>query len=216
MMVQIAYLRQDGSMTSALLSNMVEKPSLPPLRNMVDILTSDDEVFPVKRRLLRPCIALTSVVQDGKGKYKLVAEQQQRPQTSMNAENASSEDLPEEECIPAVRVPVDACTFDRVLLYLEHEARGEQFRFDPLLASELLTAADALGIQGLKDCCEKVLGSFQERVRKVPIRYEEIVRRNALGSVTAIEDGSGKRKRSETLLILSGMVRKYMKRSNKM
>ena len=30
----------------------------------------DDEYFPVKRRLLRPCIALTSVVQAGKGKYK--------------------------------------------------------------------------------------------------------------------------------------------------
>ena len=30
--------------------------------NVVDVYTSDDEHFPVKKRLLRPCIALTSHV----------------------------------------------------------------------------------------------------------------------------------------------------------
>ena len=37
-----------------------------------------------------------------------------------------------------IDIDIDACTFDRVLLYLEHEARGEEFLFDPLLASDLL------------------------------------------------------------------------------
>ena len=56
---------------------------------------------------------------------------------------------------------VDACTFDRVLLYLEHEAREEEFKFDPLIAPELLSAAEILKIIGLQEACQKVLGSFQ-------------------------------------------------------
>ena len=55
--------------------------------------------------LLRPCISLTSVVQAGFGKYK------------------SKEPL-EGGIIAESTVAVDACTFDRVLLYLEHAARG--------------------------------------------------------------------------------------------
>lgn len=73
-----------------------------------------------------------------------------------------------------VHVAVDTCTFDRVLLYLEHEARGEPFRFDPLIAAELWDAAVILGVRGLQDTCEKVLGSFQERVRRTPIRLDEV------------------------------------------
>ena len=94
----------------------LDSPSLPSeakpnLSNVIFIRTKDDEVFPVKRRLLRPCISLTSVVQAGRGKYK---------------------DLGDETEVP---VPVEACTFDRVLLYLEHEAREEAFKFDPLIAN---------------------------------------------------------------------------------
>ena len=144
------------------------------ISNIVTIRTKDDELFPVKRRLLRPCISLTSVVQAGRGVYRSY----------------------EEDTIP---VPVDACTFDRVLLYLEHEAREEEFKFDPLIANDLLTAAQALGISGLQACCEKVLGSFKDRVRQTPIRLSEVLARNQAGC-----DSSGKR--TETLLIMSGMV----------
>jgi hypothetical protein len=48
-----------------------------------------------------------------------------------------------------------------VLLYLEHEARGEVFKFDPLIAPELLAAAETLNILGLQEACQKVLGSFK-------------------------------------------------------
>lgn len=145
-----------------------------PPPSVVTVRTRDDEEFPVKRRLLRPCISLTSVVQAGRGVYK-------------------------EEGAASCEVPVDACTFDRVLLYLEHEARGEPFKFDPLIASELLLAAKALGISGMQACCERVLGSFQDRVRKTPIRLAEVVARNNVGGEV---DG----KRTETLLLMSGMV----------
>lgn len=75
------------------------------------------ETFPVKRRLLRPCVALTSLVQAGRGKYRHAA---------------AAAAAKKEDCQAAVQigdafsasVDMDACTFDRVLLYLEHEARG--------------------------------------------------------------------------------------------
>ena len=79
---------------------------------------------------------------------------------------------------------MDCCTFDRVLLYLQHARRGEAFKFDPTLAPELLTASESLKIRGLEDCCRRVLGSFDERVRKAPIRYSEVVERNARGGKT--------------------------------
>jgi hypothetical protein len=160
--------------------------------DLIDIHTNDDEVFPVRRRQLRPCIALTSVVQAGYGKYKDACEM------SDNLDQTTGR-----SCF----VDLSACTFDRVLLYLEHAARGEEFKFDPLLAPELLAAAEHLQISGLRECTLKVLGSFKDRVRKTPIRLDEIVRRNAAGTASAKSSDSGKR--SDTLLILNGMVNRY-------
>lgn len=145
--------------------------------DIIQVTTNDDETFPVKRKLLRPCIALTHVVQAGRGKYA----------------------LKDDEDFSAINVDVEACTFDRVLLYLEHEARGMQFHFDPLLAPILLPAAQLLKISGLQECCDKVLGSFQERVRRTYIRFAEIIRRNA-------EGGATEGKRGDTLLTMQGMV----------
>ena len=157
--------------------------------DLIYVHTSDDEVFPVRRRQLRPCIALTSVVQAGYGKYKDPSEISNKP----------------EESSASCHVDLSACTFDRVLLYLEHESRGEEFIFDPLLAPELLAAAEHLQIFGLRECTLKVLGSFKDRVRKTPIRLEEVVRRNAAGTASTRASESGKR--SDTLLILNGMVK---------
>ena len=168
-------------------------PVQPPMNDIVQIISLDGEVFPVKRKLLRPCIALTSLVQAGKGKYCKALEEDGAP---------ASEGV--------ARVDVDACTFDRVLLYLEHEARGEAFHFDPLLANELRTAALTLGISGLRDTCDRVLGSFQERVRRSPIRLAEVYARNAAGGtskdVSSDDDDLSSRvtKRSETWLLMSG------------
>jgi hypothetical protein len=166
------------------------------LPNVVEIITSDDEVFPVKRRLLRPCISLTAIVQAGKGKYVLP--------TDDNSKRAPTQTLGDTSPNSA-RVPVDACTFDRVLLYLEHEARNEPFKFDPLIANELLVASQSLQISGLQQLCEKILGSFQERVRKVPIRFQEVIDRNEQGRLASLVP-SRNGKRGDTLLILNGMV----------
>jgi cytochrome b involved in lipid metabolism len=166
------------------------------LPNVVEIITSDEEVFPVKRRLLRPCISLTSLVQAGKGKYSLSS-----PSPSSSSASASLQEATTPTHSKA-HVPVDACTFDRILLFLEHEARQELFKFDPLIANELLVASQLLQISQLQQLCEKILGSFLERVRKIPIRYQEVVDRNEQGRLVGLRTG----KRGDTLLILNGMV----------
>lgn len=145
-------------------SAVIQHESLPPQRarrNIVHVYTSDNEMFPVTKALLRPCIALTSVVQEGRGKYRVGSALSTSLASLANETDLQAE---EEEC--RVSVDVEACTFDRVLLYLEHEARGEEFKFDPLLATELHAAATTLKLGGLISACEKVLGSFTERVRR--------------------------------------------------
>lgn len=161
--------------------------------SIINIVTSDDEVFPVRRSLLRPCLALTNIVQSGMGKYR------------------------DDACqATEMRITVDCCTFDRVLLYLKHVLRYSrprtvedassrsvpEFIFDPLIAADLHAAGMALKIQGLIDCAAKVLGSFQERVRRTYITYEEIVATNDAG--TASFELSGRRE--HTWLVMQGMV----------
>jgi hypothetical protein len=87
------------------------------------------------------------VVQAGRGKYQ--------------SDLINDGDSGNESFCPVIKVDVGACTFDRVLLYLEHEAREETFKFDPLIAPELLAAAETLNIVGLQESCQKVLGSFK-------------------------------------------------------
>ena len=169
-----AYVITDGAAppgTRIKLENIVQIPPKNEQADCVDVICDDDEVFPVKRALLRPCLALTKAAQAGRGKYTSAEE---------------------------IRVPLDCCTFDRVLLYLQHARRGAPFRFDPTLAPELLEAALALKIRGLEEDCRKVLGSFEERVRKSPIRLAEVRQRNAKGSLST--------PRGETWLLLDGMV----------
>jgi hypothetical protein len=188
----VIYLQVDKQFQSIIY--LENNPSIPPsplMKNIVYILTNDNECFPVQRKLLRPCLALTVLVQAGRGKYanSSVMENQ-------HVELYGTEDNP-------YFIDVDACAFDRVLLYLEHEARNEPFRFDPLIVSELRDAGVKLKVLGLVNDCDRVLGSFQERVRKNPIRLQEVITRNNAGIT---KDSNGITKRSETLLILSGMV----------
>lgn len=179
------YIQLSGPNNPSLpIVNIPIMPPLQALRDIVNVYTNDEEMFPVKRALLRPCIALTSVVQKGRGKYR----------DSEDTESASVE----------VSVDMDACTFDRVLLYLEHEARDEEFKFDPLLVNELRDAAIKLNISGLRDICDKVLGSFKERIRNTPIRFSEVLSRNGLGNSNDSSVASYDRK--ETWLVMSGMV----------
>lgn len=132
-----------------------------PLRSdVVLVCTNDDEEFPVKKKLLFPCIALSSAVLAGHGVHK--------------------------DSSTRIHVDVDCLTFDRVLRYLEHEARdepSETFQFDPAHTEELLTAATTLGCSGLEDVCKLRLGEFATRVRPDAIRWDEVVRRNTHGEV---------------------------------
>ena len=170
------YAIADGNAPASTRVEILRPAAVPPARNPTDyvdvVCAEDDEVFPVRRALLRPCLALTKAAQAGRGKYDAVQD--------------------------SVSVPLDCCTFDRVLLYLQHERRREPFAFDPTLAPELLRAAEALKIRGLEDAANKVLGSFDERVRKAPIRLSEVDARNAKGGETD--------PRGETWLVLDGMV----------
>ncbi|CAH0490545.1 unnamed protein product [Peronospora farinosa] len=118
-----------------------------------------------KKKLLFPCIKLSSAVLSGKGVHK----------------DAST----------TIDVDVDCCTFDRVLLYLEHEARndGTEFQFDPSVTDDLLAAAITVGCIGLHEACQRRFGEFQTRVRTEAIRWEEVIRRNQSGEVWLVMQG---------------------------
>ncbi|KAJ8535082.1 hypothetical protein ON010_g13656 [Phytophthora cinnamomi] len=133
--------------------------------DVVTVLTNDEEEFPVKKKLLFPCIKLSSAVLSGRGVHK----------------DAST----------TIEVDVDCCTFDRVLLYLEHEARndGTEFKFDPAVTDDLLAAAITVGCIGLQEVCQRRFGEFETRVRKEAIRWEEVVRRNESGEVWLVMQG---------------------------
>ena len=147
-------------------------------------VTDDEEEFVVRRRLLSPCISLTRWVMAGRGtKYKDVLLQEK-----------------------AVVSGVGALAFDRVLLYLESEMKGNgnEHEFDLEYTQEMLSAANKLGISGLVDLCLKKLGEFESRVRKKYIRWEEVVRRNGNGGSLAPRLPGEKEK--ETLLLIGGSI----------
>ena len=147
-------------------------PERPP-KNCVHVHTSDGEVFPVHRSLLRSCIALTKAVRD----------------------TASTP--------PEVHVSVDCCTFDRVLLFLEASAKrgsggaaaaaasdpsaADAFAFDMHSLPDLSLAAQALGCRQLRESCERRLGAFKERIGMH--RWHEVVETNQRGGCMVTMDG---------------------------
>ena len=158
------FLAVDDVATDTLsLANNVSKAAAPPPKDIVDVTTGDDEWFPVKKKLLRPCIALTSAVMSGSGVH----------------EHAEAK----------ARVEADCCTFDRVLLYLEATARGQAFDFDPEYLEDMTKAAEELKLQGLVDLCNQKRGAFDSRVRKEPITFDEVLQRNAAGEMLLTMDG---------------------------
>ncbi|MEW5318093.1 MAG: hypothetical protein WDW38_009344 [Sanguina aurantia] len=84
----------DSSSVGLTLTNVRSRAFRPVPRDVVNVVTSDGECFPVKKALLRPCIALTKAVR------------------SWDVEALD------------VNVEVDTLTFDRVLLFLEAQALG--------------------------------------------------------------------------------------------
>jgi hypothetical protein len=117
------------------LKNSPKMSIIPPHKDLINVYTKDNEHFPVLRRLLRPCITLTSVVQKGRGIYdqknsknnhKNVNDSVGKLSKYTNVSNGSNETESEiaNENEKDVTVDVEACTFDKVLLYLEHEVRS--------------------------------------------------------------------------------------------
>ncbi|GJP83016.1 hypothetical protein CLOP_g13229 [Closterium sp. NIES-67] len=126
---------------------------------VVNLLSSDDELFPVKKALLRPCLALTKAVQDTG---------------------------PEP---PTVQVGVECLLLDRVLLFLEADFKGEaeSFQFDINLTQELREAAACLKLKSLADLCDQRLGLFESRIREYS--FAEVAERNASGNCWLLLDG---------------------------
>mmetsp|Transcript_22302 Transcript_22302/g.41802 ORF Transcript_22302/g.41802 Transcript_22302/m.41802 type:complete len:468 (+) Transcript_22302:27-1430(+) len=104
--------------------------------NMIDIICNDEEWFPVKKRLLQPCIALA--------KYVL---------------SSSSER-------ETVHIDTDCCSFDKVLRYLEAENKGENFKFELHETDQLLAAASVLRLTGLKRLCDEAIGNYRSSIRE--------------------------------------------------
>ncbi len=155
-------LTQDSTRGSWNLLNNPKRSERPMRANVIDVICSDDEWFPVKKKLLQPCIALTKHVLD------------------------------DSSVRPKVKVDMDCCLFDRVLLYLEQEAKGMgDVTIDPEHAVALLNAAQKLKLRGLEDLALAILGEFESRVRPEGIRWKEVIRRNGDG---------------ETLLCIDGMI----------
>ena len=155
--------------------SLLNSPVIPPLlphKDLINVYTKDHEHFPVLRRLLRPCISLTSTVQKGKGIYDDTKRLQMKNLNDRISSNNTSDIHQDTEVVASMRsddnaedcngnivdnengnknenvvpliiissenenkneneisndrnddvtVEVDACTFDKVLLYLEHE-----------------------------------------------------------------------------------------------
>jgi len=155
--------------------------------DVVHVTTSDGEWFPVRRALLAPCIALTRYVQAGRGKYG--------NEVPTLPDEQRSEDAPTDDGCPHCRVPMDCCTFDRVLVFITSMLFPEQrsFALDLSEVNALADAADALGLQPLSDICASQVSSFDSRVRQDRhIRFAEVKRRN--------------NENDELLIILDGMV----------
>mmetsp|Transcript_45300 Transcript_45300/g.118919 ORF Transcript_45300/g.118919 Transcript_45300/m.118919 type:complete len:522 (+) Transcript_45300:3-1568(+) len=140
------------------LTHVVAPPERPP-KNAVLVTTRDGELFPVHRRLLKPCISLTKAVRD-----------------------ASC-------AAPEADVDVDCATFDRVLLFLEAANRGaaDAYAFDMQTLPELATAAAALQCRPLKEACARKLGAFEERIQIH--RWPNVVRHNEGGGCWVTMDG---------------------------
>ena len=141
------------------LGSVRARPPRPP-RNELLVTTSDGEVFPVLKPLLKPCIALTKAVRQAEG------------------------DGPAE-----ASVPVECAIFDRVLLFLEAHARGnaEAFAFDISSLEQMGQAAGALGCRVLRECCEKRLGDFESRIRMH--RWADVTKQNDSGGCWVTMDG---------------------------
>ena len=140
------YFKLENPLVYFNLTNSTEIPSNLPHKDLINVITKDDECFPVLRRLLRPCIALTAVVQNGRGIYRNdkndkttnkttnhnnhnnYEKKNENKNENKNKNETENENVNGGAVSTTVRIEVEACAFDMVLLYLEHEVRTNSCR----------------------------------------------------------------------------------------
>ena len=162
-------------------------------RETIAVETSDGEVFPVHRSLLRPCVALTRHVREAApgGVTSSGKRAQWEREVGLEAE-AETTTATTSSSSPSsrtgIRVPVDCEKFDKVLLWLERESLGSALpEYDVRTAEALVGAADALGLASLADACRGALGAHERRVRRHT--WSDVTRHNAAGGVRVVVDG---------------------------
>ena len=162
-------------------------------RETIAVETSDGEVFPVHRSLLRPCVALTRHVREAApgGVTSSGKRAQWEREVGLEAE-AETTTATTSSSSPSsrtgIRVPVDCEKFDKVLLWLERESLGSALpEYDVRTAEVLVGAADALGLASLADACRGALGAHERRVRRHT--WSDVTRHNAAGGVRVVVDG---------------------------
>ena len=158
-------------------------------RELVSVHTSDGETFPVHRRLLRPCIALTRAIREAGADGPAVSSGKRREwEASAGIEDSGSDRIKEDRRQAECDVDVDCATFDRVLVWLEAEALGRvPPEHDIRIVEELAEAADALGLTTLTDYCSERLGEHESRRR---VRsWREVFEHNERGGCWIVIDG---------------------------
>eukprot|EP00882_Tetradesmus_deserticola_P028168 GHRQ01031362.1.p1 GENE.GHRQ01031362.1~~GHRQ01031362.1.p1 ORF type:complete len:220 (+),score=106.70 GHRQ01031362.1:51-662(+) len=114
------------------LLNAISRAAAPPATNVVHVYTNDGEWFPVKKKLLRSCIALTKAVRDSG------------------------------DAAPTVHVDIDTLTFDRVLIFLEaHALQRQPPGFAVHYLPDLQQAGEQLGLRSLQEYCARLKGTRQ-------------------------------------------------------
>jgi cytochrome b involved in lipid metabolism len=149
--------------------------------NLVHVTTSDGEWFPVRREILAPCLKLTKYVQAGRGRYKNI----ESLPISERSEDAPADGV---HC----KIQIDCCTFDRCLLFIMSQLYPKKYNFvlDLSETNALISVAETLGLDTLKELCASQQSSFASRVRTDKyIRFSEVMERNSHNELLIIIDG---------------------------
>ena len=161
----------------------------------VEVTTSDGEVFPVHRKLLRPCLALTKfvreaapdgIVSSGKREAwerenRLAIDDESTSKQSETKNSNKNENL-------GVQIEIDCETFDNILIWLECDCMGKQVpEYDVRTTESLIEASEKLGLLTLADQCRASVGQHSRRIRLH--KWSDVITHNQSGGVRIAIDG---------------------------
>ena len=172
-------------------------------RETIAVETSDGEVFPVHRSLLRPCVALTRHVREAaaggvassgkRAQWERDMGLEMETETTETSSSSSSSSWSPPEAgrrsqKQTLRIPVDCERFDKVLLWLERESLGSALpEYDVRTAEALVGAAETLGLVSLADACRASLGAHERRIKTH--FWRDVLAHNEAGGVRVVVDG---------------------------